>query len=556
MKHPWLKNYPPGMPHAVNVPKQKNLAEFFSEQHSLHGDNIAFENMGVTLTYREMEAHSNAFAAYLQNLGLRPGDRIAIQLPNILQFPVAFIGACKAGLIIVPTNPLYTPREMEHQFNDSGVTAIVILSNFAHNLEKIIIKTSIKHVIVTRIGDLLGTVKGMLINFVVKTVKKSEPTYCLPGSRRFMQALKVGKQLKRAKVEASHEDIAVLQYTGGTTGLSKGAQLSHGNILYHASQISTWLQPGFKGNHEDVVICPLPLYHIYALGVALMIGYGLGCKIVLITNPRDISAFVKELKKHKFSIFAGVNTLFNALIRHPRINEVDFSSLRIVGAGAMALQDSVAQRWKELTGVAILQGYGLSENSGALSSNPVSGKNKNDTVGLPIPSTELGIFDESGRQLPQGDVGEICARGPQVMRGYWNMDNKKVFFEGGWFRTGDMGFMDEDGYFKMVDRKKDMINVSGLKVFPNEIENVVAGHPKILECAALGIPDPHCGEAVQLFVVKKDGSLTEDEVMKFCRENFAKYKVPKRIEFIDAIPKTPVGKILRRVLRENEKEIG
>ena len=543
------------MPHTVDVPKQKNLSEFFTQQQDLHRDYVAFENMGVTLTYREMQEHSDAFAAYLQHLGLRTGDRIAIQLPNILQFPVAFVGAIKASLIVVPTNPLYTPREMEHQFNDSGVTAIVILSNFAHNLEKIIGKTSIKHVIVTRIGDMLGVLKGTLVNFIIKNVKKSEPAYSLPGCLSFRHALRTWKQLKQITLHASLDNVAVLQYTGGTTGLSKGAQLSHGNILYHASQIFTWLQPGLLGNHRDIIICPLPLYHIYALGLALMVGYQLGCKIVLITNPRDISAFVKELRKHKLSVFAGVNTLFNALLNHPRINDVDFSNLRVVGAGAMALQDSVAQRWKELTGVAILQGYGLSENSGALSSNPVSGKNKNDTVGLPIPSTELGVFDESGKSLMQGEIGEICARGPQVMRGYWNMDNKDVFFDDGWFRTGDMGSMDEDGYFRIVDRKKDMINVSGLKVFPNEIENVLAGHPKILECAALGFPDPQCGEVVKLFVVKKDPSLTEDEVMNFCRENFVKFKVPKRIEFIDAIPKTPVGKILRRTLRETEKQV-
>ena len=550
MEHPWLKNYPHGIPFEIGTPDHQNLIEFFDFYHQKNGGQVAFENMGVGLTYEQADILSTNFGAYLQNVGLKPGDRIAIQLPNILQFPIAFVGAIKAGLIVVPTNPLYTPREMEHQFKDSGAIAIVIFSNFACNLEKIIDKTSINHVIVTRLGDILGPVKGLVTNFVIKSLRKMEPRYSITGAVKFRNALKEGKRLTLVKRSSNLEDVAVLQYTGGTTGVAKGAKLSHRNILSHTEQLACWLKSGFSGNHQEITITALPLYHIYSLTVSLLGGYYFGVKNIFITNPRDIPGFIKELGKHKFTAITGVNTLYNALLNHPSFKNLDFSNLKIAGTGAMALQSSVEKRWRELTGISIIQGYGLSENSGALSCNPLLGLNKLDTVGLPLPGTELGIFDETGMALPQGEVGEVCARGPQVMKGYWNSDNTGVFFEGGWFRTGDMGLMDEDGYFKIVDRKKDMIIVSGLKVFPNELENVIMSHPKVFECAVIGVPDEHCGEAVKLFVVKKDQTLSEWELKEFCVENFVKYKIPKYIVFTDSMPKTPVGKILRRELRK------
>ena len=554
MEHPWLKNYPPGVPHKIGALEHKNLVDFFDFYHQRHGGYIAFENMGVKLTYGQVDTYSKNFGAFLQKLGLKPGDRIAIQLPNILQFPVAFIGALKAGLIIVPTNPLYTPREMEHQFKDSGAKAIVILSNFVCNLEKIIENTSIKHVIVTRPGDMMGFVKGGIINFVIKYIKKIEPEYNLKKTISFNSALTEGQKCKLKKIPLNSEDLAILQYTGGTTGLSKGVQLSHFNILSHTEIIRAAFNAAFTGNNKDIAITSLPLYHILSLALNLICCYVWGSKNVLITNPRDIPGFIKELKKHKFTFITGVNTLYNALLNHPEFATVDFSNLKLATAGAMALQDSVAKRWQELTGIPIIQGYGLSENSGALSANPFNGLNRSETIGLPLPSTELGITDESGNLLPPGEVGEICARGPQVMKGYWNFDNSNVFFKDNWLRTGDMGFMDTEGYFKIVDRKKDMINISGLKVFPNEIEEVISSHPKVFESAAIGVPDEHCGEAVKLFVVKKDMTLSENELKEYCVANFVKYKIPKYFVFIDSIPKTPVGKILRRELRDKLQE--
>jgi len=551
MEHPWLKNYPSGIPHRIGTLDHKNLIEFFDFYRHQHGGHVAFENMGTKLTYDQIDIYSTNFGAYLQKVGLKPGERIAIQLPNILQFPIVFIGALKAGLIVVPTNPLYTPREMEHQFKDSGAKAIVILSNFACNLEKIIENTSIKHVIVTRIGDLLGIIKGAVINFMIKHIKRIEPEYRLSETITLKKVLSEGQKRTLAKVPLEPEALAVLQYTGGTTGLAKGAQLSHYNILSHTQIVRDYFNAGFSGDHKEIVITALPLYHIFSLGINLMGSYVWGAKNVLITNPRDIRGFINELKKHKFTLITGVNTLYNALLNHPEFATVDFSKLKIASAGAMALHESVFNRWKDLTGISIIQGYGLSENSGALTANPISGLNKSDTIGMPLPSTELAILDENGKLLPPGDVGEICARGPHVMKGYWNSDNTGVFFEDNWFRTGDMGIMDADGYFKVVDRLKDMINISGLKVFPNEIENVVTLHPKVLEAAAIGIPDEQCGEAVKLFVVKKDITLTEHELKEYCIANFVKYKIPKHIVFTDLIPKTPVGKILRRELRDN-----
>jgi len=550
---PWLKKYPDVVAKEIELYEYTSLVELFEKSFIQFRDRVAFENMGVSLTYGELDVLAENFAAYLQqDLGLKKGERIAIQMPNLLQFPIAFIGALRAGLIVVNTNPLYTPREMEHQFKDANISAIVIVANFAHNLEKVTFHPSIKHIIVTQLGDMSGGLKGMLVNFVVKRIKKMVPAYHLPQALSFKDALKKGALLKLSKVPLAAEDIAVLQYTGGTTGISKGAQLSHGNIIAHNSMIKQWFKPYMNPAGDDIIITALPLYHIFALTVNGVLMFNTGVKNVLITNARDIPGFVKELKKHKFTILTGVNTLFNGLLNNPDFKNLDFSSLHGAVGGGMAVQDVVAKKWNDVTGTALVEGYGLSETSPVLCCNPLDGKHKLGTIGLPMPNTEVAIFDEDGNQLSQGEVGEICAKGPQVMSGYWNSDNVGVFFPGGWFRTGDIGLMDEEGFFKIVDRKKDMIKVSGFNVFPNEIENVIAAFPKVMEVAAIGVPDVKSGEVIKVFVVKKDQSLTEEELKKYCHENLTNYKVPKHIEFRTELPKTNVGKILRRALKEQE----
>ncbi|HEY0743876.1 MAG TPA: AMP-binding protein [Chryseosolibacter sp.] len=550
---PWFKHYPAGTPHEVPLYEYNSVTEIFDESCKKYKERVAFENMGARLTYAQVDDLSRNFAAYLQQeLKLQKGDRIAIQMPNLLQFPIAFLGALRAGLIVVNTNPLYTPREMEHQFKDSGAIAIVIVANFASNLEKIIANTKIKHVIVTQLGDMLGGLKAPLVNFVVKNVKKMVPAYNLPNAISFNKAVKKGASLPFKKTEVNVQDLAVLQYTGGTTGVSKGAQLSHANLVSHNAMIRHWFKPYMSPTGDDLIITAIPMYHIFALTVNGLLMFSTGVKNVMITNPRDMPAFCKELKKHKFSIITGVNTLFNGLLNRPEFHKLDFSHLRGAVAGAMAVQDAVAKKWKEVTGTPLIEGYGLSETSPVLCCNPLDGNHKQGTIGIPMPSTEVGIFDENGKQLAQGETGEICARGPQVMRGYWNSDNAGVFFEGGWFRTGDIGQMDKDGYFKIVDRKKDMIKVSGFNVFPNEIENVISAHPKVLEVAAIGVPDSRSGEVIKIFVVKKDQSLTEEELLKYCHENLTNYKVPKHVEFRTELPKTNVGKILRRALKEQQ----
>lgn len=550
---PWFKKYPQGVAKEIKLYEYNSLVELFDKSIHKYRDHVAFENMGVQLTYGDVDVLATNFAAYLQkDLALKKGERIAIQMPNLLQFPIAFIGAIRAGLIVVNTNPLYTPREMEHQFKDAEISALVIVANFAHNLEKVAYQSSIKHIIITELGDMLGGLKGMLVNFVVKRIKKMVPDYHIPRALSFKDALKKGASLKLSKVELSINDIAVLQYTGGTTGISRGAQLSHGNIISHNSMITEWFKPYMNQSGDNIIITALPLYHIFALTVNGVLMFSTGVKNVLITNARDIPGFVKELKKHKFTILTGVNTLFNGLLNNPNFKDLDFSSLHGAVGGGMAVQDVVARKWKDVTGTPLVEGYGLSETSPVLCCNPLDGKHKSGTIGLPMPSTEVSIFDESGTELPVGEIGEICARGPQVMSGYWNCDNNGVFFPGGWFRTGDIGLMDAEGFFKIVDRKKDMIKVSGFNVFPNEIENVVAGYPKVLEVAAIGVPDVKSGEVIKIFVVKKDQSLTEDELKKYCHENLTNYKVPRHIEFRKELPKTNVGKILRRALKEQE----
>jgi long-chain acyl-CoA synthetase len=551
--YPWFKHYPEGISKEVQLYEYTSLVELLEKSFGKYGDRVAYENMGVQLTYGQLDKLSEDFAAYLQQeLGLKKGERIAIQMPNLLQFPIVFMGAVRAGLIVVNTNPLYTPREMEHQFKDAGISALVIVANFAHNLAKVPFQSSIKHIIVTELGDMLGVLKGALVNFVVKNVKKMVPAYDLPQAVSFKKALKKGASLTLARVAVSLDDVAVLQYTGGTTGISKGAQLSHGNIVAHNSMITQWFKPYMNASGADIIITALPLYHIFALTVNGVLMFSTGVKNVLITNARDIPAFCKELKKHRFTILTGVNTLFNGLLNNPDFRSLDFSGLHGAVGGGMAVQDAVAKRWKEVTRTPLVEGYGLSETSPVLCCNPLDGKHKLGTIGLPMPSTDVAIFDDDGNQLPQGEVGEICARGPQVMSGYWKSDNVGVFFPGGWFRTGDIGLMDAEGFFKIVDRKKDMIKVSGFNVFPNEIENVVAGFPKVLEVAAIGVPDSKSGEVIKIFVVKKDQSLTEDELRKYCQENLTNYKVPKHIEFRAELPKTNVGKILRRALKEQE----
>ena len=551
---PWVKMYPSGIPPEIASNEYQSLVGLFDASFRKYASEVAFENMGARITYGQVDELSTHFAAYLQKgLGLKKGERIAIQMPNLLQFPIAFIGALKAGLIVVNTNPLYTPREMEHQFKDSGATAIVIVSNFALNLQKILKNTAIKHVIITDLGDMLKGIKRPLVNFVVKRIKKMVPDYHIEGRIRFRQALAEGAAMKLSPPEIRPDDAAVLQYTGGTTGVSKGAILSHANIIAHNAMIKFWFLPYLSQNTgQEIIITAIPMYHIFALTVNGVLMMSVGARNVLITNPRDMKGFVKELKKHKFTLITGVNTLFNGLLNNPGFANLDFSRLKGAVAGGMALQDAVAIRWEEVTGKPLVEGYGLSETSPVLCCNPLDGTHKPGSIGLPVPSTEVAIFDDDGNQLPQGETGEICARGPQVMSGYWQQSNEGVFWPGGWFKTGDIGVMDEQGFFKIVDRKKDMIMVSGFNVFPNEIENVVANNKKVLEVAAIGIPDVRSGEAIKIFVIKKDPSLTEDELRAFCEENLTKYKVPRHIEFRQTLPKSSVGKILRRELKEEE----
>jgi long-chain acyl-CoA synthetase len=546
-ERPWLAHYPAGMPVEIDPEHYGSLDEVFEESFRAFKNNPAFENMGKVLTYAELDARSQDFAAYLQhNTDLKPGDRIAIQMPNCLQYPIAFIGALRAGLIVVSTNPLYTPREMEHQFRDSGAIAIVIIANFAHNLEKIINNTPIKTVIITELGDLLGGLKKHLVNFVVKRVKKMVPAYNLPKAIPFTDVLSKGKKVSFARVKKHQQDTVLLQYTGGTTGLSKGAALSHRNLTANLLQSESLLRLVFPSSSTAIV--PLPLYHITALHGALLF-MKLGYKSLLITNPKDIPAYIKTLRAQPFHIMIGVNTLFNALANHPLIKSVDFSTLKASIGGGMAIQEAVSEKWKALTGHHITQGYGLSETSPMLTIN-IPGKDRPGYIGVPFPTTEIRITDDNGNDVKPGEAGELCARGPQVFNGYWNQDNSQVFHPGGWFKTGDIAVMDPDGFFKIVDRKKDMILVSGFNVYPNEVEAIVAMHPKVMESAAIGVKDDYSTEAVKLFVVRKDESLTEAEIQEFCRENLVNYKRPKHIEFRKELPKSNVGKILRRALRE------
>jgi long-chain acyl-CoA synthetase len=538
------------MPEKIPTFQENSISELWDENVKHFAHTVAVENMGTKLTYLELDTLSNCFAAFLQNdCRLKTGDRLAIQLPNTLQFPVAILGALKAGLIVVNTNPLYTAREMEYQFKDSGATAILILANFAHTLEKIIHHTSIKTIIVTELGDLLGGLKKPLVNFVVRRIKKLVPVYSLPGAVTFAHAIARGKRSAFVKPKVQRGDVAFLQYTGGTTGISKGAQLSHENILSNIYQTKPLLENSSNGKivEGDIVVIPLPLYHIYAL-TATLIYFNQGTTCRLITNPKDLKSFIKELHK-PFHSMIGVNTLYNALLNHASFHTINLSVVKGFTAGGMALQETMFKRWKEKTGTTIAEGYGLSETSPVLTFQ-IPGKERMGYIGIPIPGTDIKIMDEDGHEMPYGTPGELCAQGPQVFRGYWQKDNSGVFHKDGWFKTGDIAVMDPDGYLKIVDRKKDMIIVSGFKVFPNEVEGVLASHPKVSEAAAIGVKDDRCGEVVKVYVVKKDPSLTEEELHEFCKENLTPYKQPKFIEFKTELPKTNVGKILRRSLRE------
>lgn len=558
---PWFENYSEGVPHDINPDAYPSLLELFEESVQKYADRVAYTNMGKSLTYAQLDAASKEFAAYLQLIGLRKGDRIAIQSPNVLQFPVALFGSIRAGLVVVNTNPLYTPREMLHQFNDSGAKAIFILANFAKNLESILGQTKIEHVIVSKMGDMLGALKGFIVNFVVKNVKKMVPEFSIPGAVAFTDALKIGGGTSYKRPSLTGQDTAFIQYTGGTTGVSKGAMLSHRNMVANVEGIDVWFQSKMKRTQLDgpmVLIGALPLYHVFALTVNGLSCLKWGGTNLLITNPRDMPGFIKELKKVRPVIFPGLNTLFNGLMNQPDFTSINFSQLQISIAGGMALQKVVGERWEQLTGCPLVEGYGLSETSPVLSVSPLDGNHRQGTIGIPFPSTELRIRTEENTWATIGERGEICAKGPQVMLGYYNRpdETEKVIFEdenGRWFRTGDIGVEEEGGFFKIVDRKKDMILVSGFNVYPNEIEEVVSRLEGVLEVACIGVPDEKTTETVKLFVVKKDPGLTAEKVKAYCKANLTAYKCPKYIEFRDELPKSNVGKILRKNLRDEEQ---
>lgn len=547
-----MKSYPQGVPTEITLGPESTLKHVIDESCREFKDLPAFSNMGKSLTFAEIDQKSRYFAAWLQQVaGLKKGDRLAIMLPNLLQYPVALYGALRTGVVVVNVNPLYTPRELEHQLNDSGATAIVILENFAHTLEKVIAKTGVKTVITTEIGDMLPSPKRQLVNFVVRRVKKMVPAWNIEGAVPLRKVINAGKWQILEDVEVVPEDTAFLQYTGGTTGVSKGAELTHRNMFANLEQVKAWFGTKTVVGGE-VIITALPLYHIFSLTCNCLQFLKLGGCNVLITNPRDMPGFVKELGKHKFTVITGVNTLFNGLLHTPDFDKLDFSTLKLALGGGMAVQRAVAEHWKKVTGIPLLEGFGLTETSPVATVNSLDNMDYTGSIGLPLPSTEVSIRDEEGKSVAIGEVGEIWIRGPQVMKGYWNRsdETEKVLVGDGWLKTGDMAEMDEKGYTRIVDRKKDMILVSGFNVYPNEIESVAVEHPGILEAAAVGVPDDKAGEAVKLFVVRKDKSLTVEQVIAHCRESLTGYKVPKHVEFRDELPKTNVGKILRRALRD------
>ena len=551
MKRIWLDQYPSGIPADVDVKEHTSLRQIFERSCERFADLPAYGNLGASISYRRLEQESRAFAAYLQKIvALKKGERVAIMLPNVLQYPVALFGILRAGLTAVNTNPMYTARELEHQLKDSGATAIVVLENFAHTLQQVIGRTQVKTVITTQVGDLLPGFKALLTNVVVKHVKKMVPAWLIPQAVSFKTALRQGAAQTLDAVPIGPDDIAFLQYTGGTTGVAKGAILTHGNMVANVQQVAAWIARDLLDGKETAIL-PLPLYHVYAL-TSNLVFMKIGAFNVLITNPRDLPAFIKVLKQTPFSVMIGVNTLYNALLNAPEFAKVDLRTLKLCSAGGMAVQRAVAERWKHLTGVPIVEGYGLTETAPVAISNALNIKDWTGTIGVPIPSTEVAVLDDAGEEMPTGSVGEICIRGPQVMKGYWNRPDEtaNVFTRDGWLRTGDMGYMDQHGYVRITDRKKDMIVVSGFKVFPNEVEDVVMTHSGILEVAAIGARDEKSGEVVKIVVVKKDPDLTEAQLLEHCRKHLTNYKVPKIVEFrSEPLPKSNIGKILRRELR-------
>ncbi|MEZ8053450.1 long-chain-fatty-acid--CoA ligase FadD [Vibrio atlanticus] len=558
MDKPWLSRYPSDVPETINPDQYQSLIEMFEQSVQKFADQPAFENMGSIMTFRKLEERSRAFAAYLQNdLKLKKGDRVALMMPNLLQYPIALFGVLRAGMIAVNVNPLYTPRELEHQLNDSGAKAIVIVSNFASTLEKVVDKTPVKHVVLTSLGQMLPRAKGTIVDFVVKYVKGMVPKYDLPGAISFRKALYKGRRLQYVKPFMAGDDIAFLQYTGGTTGVAKGAILTHRNMIANVLQAKGAYSPVLQEGRE-LVVTALPLYHVFALTVNCLLFVEMGGRNLLITNPRDIPGFIKELQKVPFTAITGVNTLFNALVNNEDFHELDFSNMRLSVGGGMAVQRAVAEQWKKATGVHLLEGYGLTECAPLVTGNPYDLKDYTGAIGLPVPSTEVRIVDDEGKVVGNDQVGELQVRGPQVMQGYWQRPEatKEVIDQDGWLSTGDIVKFDDEGLLYIVDRKKDMILVSGFNVYPNEIEDVVALHGKVLEVAAIGQPHEVSGELVKIYVVKRDPSLTKEDIIAHCREHLTGYKIPKLIEFREELPKTNVGKILRRVLREeNDAEL-
>ena len=547
----WLKSYPSGVPETIDIDAYQSVADVFEQAVKKYGNRPSFSNMGTTISYNELDQLTAQLAAYLQNLpNMRKGDRVAIMMPNVLQNPVAIFATLRAGFTVVNTNPLYTPRELKHQLTDSGAKAIIIMENFCHTLKEVIDETPIQHVVTTQIGDLLKFPKSLIVNLVVKYVKKMVPAFTLNRAVKFKRALSLGAGQEFNRVQTTHEDIAFLQYTGGTTGVAKGAMLTHRNMVANMEQASAWIKDIVKEG-EEVIITALPLYHIFSLTANCLTFMKVGALNYLITNPRDMPGFVKELKQVPFSVITGVNTLFVGLMNTPGFDEIDFSKLKLTLGGGMAVQQPVAERWQEKTGAPILEAYGLTETSPAVCINPLNLTEFNGSIGLPIPSTEVSIQDEKGGILPQGEAGELCVRGPQVMKGYWQREDEtaKNISADGWLKTGDVAKMDAGGYFRIVDRLKDMIIVSGFNVYPNEIEAVIVGHAGVLEVGVIGEPDERSGEAVKAVIVRKDQSMTKEDIINYCREKLTSYKVPKIVEFRNELPKTNVGKILRRELR-------
>ncbi|MFS1438432.1 long-chain-fatty-acid--CoA ligase FadD [Shewanella sp. 10N.286.48.A6] len=555
MDHPWINNLPENVPAEIDSEQFTSLVDMFETAVSKYADQPAFINMGATLTYRKLEERSRAFAAYLQNeLKLEKGDRVALMMPNLLQYPIALFGILRAGMVVVNVNPLYTPRELKHQLVDSGAKAIVVVSNFARTLEEVVAETPVESVIITGLGDQLSAPKRTLVNFIVKYIKKMVPKYDLPHALSFRQSLTKGRRLQYIKPEITTDDLSFLQYTGGTTGVSKGAMLTHGNVVSNVLQANGAYSPALK-NGSEFVVTALPLYHIFALTVNCLLFLHKGSKNLLITNPRDLPAFIGELKKYPFTALTGVNTLFNALVNNEDFKNLDFSRLKFSIGGGMAVQKAVADKWQAITKTRLLEGYGLTEASPLVTCCPYNLEGYNGSIGFPAPSTFIQVRDDDGKVLAQGETGELFAKGPQVMKGYWQRpeETAKVIDKDGWLATGDIGYMDEQGFFFIVDRKKDMILVSGFNVFPNEVEDVVALHPKVVEVAAVGVPNDASGELVKIFVVAKDNNVTERDLIKHCRQHLTGYKVPKLVEFRDELPKSNVGKILRRELRDEVK---